>query len=172
MLIALEAGAVGCKLSTLVVSGTYWKYGLNSLTILLLLLTTAANYAYGSDYFMQAADLSPTLLAWRESAWASVAIAVYAGIVPLLLFVFLSLTVERWKFLQHTSESPDLVHDNCQSDTPVYSAELESDERPEILKLYEQLGSLRKVGKALGISHVTARNRLLELGVTLERQAS
>jgi hypothetical protein len=48
----------------------------------------------------------------------------------------------------------------------------EADDEPDIVELYEQLGSIRKVGKALGVSHTTARNRLLELGVTLERQAS
>jgi hypothetical protein len=106
MLIALEAGAVGCKLSTLVMDGRYWKIGLNSLTVLLLFLTTAANYAYGADFFLQNPELSPTLMAWRNSDWASVAIAVYAGIVPLLLFVFLSLTVERWKYLHQQQQHP------------------------------------------------------------------
>jgi hypothetical protein len=42
----------------------------------------------------------------------------------------------------------------------------------DIVQLYEQCGSIRKVGKALGVSHTTARNRLLDAGVTLERNTS
>jgi transcriptional regulator of aromatic amino acid metabolism len=42
----------------------------------------------------------------------------------------------------------------------------------DIVQLYEECGSIRKVGKALGVSHTTARNRLLDAGVNLERTAS
>jgi hypothetical protein len=43
------------------------------------------------------------------------------------------------------------------------------DDEPDIVELYEQYGSIRQVGKVIGVSHTTVRKRLLELGVTLER---
>lgn len=92
MLLALEVGAVGCKLAGLAVPS--WSKGLNGLTILLLLLTTIANYAAGSDA-LATAKLPPTLAEWKAEGWGWAFATIYAGIVPLFLFVFLSLAVKR-----------------------------------------------------------------------------
>jgi hypothetical protein len=54
---------------------------------------------------------------------------------------------------------------------PAVETEVETEDI-DIVQLYEQCGSIRKVGKALGVSHTTARNRLLDAGVNLERTAS
>jgi hypothetical protein len=92
MLLALEVGAVGCKLAGLAVPA--WAKWLNLLTIMLLLLTTIANYAAGSDA-LASAKLPPTLAEWKAEGWGWVFATIYAGIVPLFLFVFLSLATKR-----------------------------------------------------------------------------
>jgi hypothetical protein len=97
MLLALEVGAVGCKLAGLAVPS--WSKGLNLLTIMLLLLTTIANYAAGSDA-LAVAKLPPTLASWKAEGWGWAFATIYAGIVPLFLFVFLSLAVRRVVQLQ------------------------------------------------------------------------
>lgn len=105
MVLALEAGAVGCKLSTAVVPE--WRFRLNALTILLLLLTTAANYAYAADVFAQA-QLSPTLASVRASwgGWLAIPTLLYAGIVPALLYVFLGLLVQRFLAITKAHDAP------------------------------------------------------------------
>src|SRR6476646_7676507 len=56
-LLAFEVGAVGCKLVTLTIPA--WNKRMNALTIVLLVLTTIANYMHGYDLFTLA-SLSPT----------------------------------------------------------------------------------------------------------------
>lgn len=103
MLLALEVGAVGCKLAGLAVPA--WSKGLNLLTILLLLLTTIANYAAGSDA-LAIAELPPTLAEWKADGWGWAFATIYAGIVPLFLFVFLSLAVQRVVQLRTKTGTP------------------------------------------------------------------
>jgi hypothetical protein len=104
-LVSLEVSAVGCKLSVALVP--QWRWWLNSLTVLLLLLTTVANYAVGYDYFVTATDPGPTLTAWREAGYTPLLALVFAGLVPTLLFVFLTLFTARVKTLQQAEPAAD-----------------------------------------------------------------
>jgi hypothetical protein len=106
MLISLEVGAVGCKFSTALVP--QWRHGLNILTIALLILTTIANYAVGHDYIMLASSPGPTLESWRDAGYAPLMALIFAGIVPLLLFVFMSLFVARYKALLQQPTQRDI----------------------------------------------------------------
>lgn len=92
-LVVFELGAVGAKLATLAIPR--WRWRLSLLTVALLLVTTAANYAHGYD-LSQAAHASPTLAAvLRDPRGAVVATVAAAALFPLLLFVFLSAFVAR-----------------------------------------------------------------------------
>lgn len=95
-LLAFEVGAVGCKLVTLAIPT--WNGRMNVLTIILLLLTTIANYANGYDLFASA-TLNPTLASIRAAGYGWLVATVYSATVPILLFVFLSATVARAKHL-------------------------------------------------------------------------
>jgi hypothetical protein len=105
LLVALEVSAVGCKLSVALVP--QWRWWLNSLTVVLLLLTTVANYAVGYDYFITATDPGPTLTAWKAAGYAPLLAWIFAGLVPTLLFVFLTLFTERVKTLQQAQPISD-----------------------------------------------------------------
>ena len=100
MLLALEVGAVGCKLAGLAVPR--WSNWLNLLTVIMLLLTTVANYAAGSDA-LEVAKLPPTLASWKAAGAGWVFATIYAGLVPLFLYVFLSLVVKRVVQLSSTA---------------------------------------------------------------------
>lgn len=92
-LIVFELGAVGAKLATLAIPR--WRGRLTLLTVALLGVTTAANYAHGYD-LSQAAQATPTLAAvLRDPNGAVAATVAAAALFPLLLFVFLSAFVAR-----------------------------------------------------------------------------
>lgn len=106
-LLAFEVGAIGCKLVTLAIPK--WGLRMNLLTIVLLSLTTVANYSHGYDLFSQA-SLAPTLATIRNAGYAPLVASVYSATIPILLFVFLSATVARVKQLQiSSSHEPSLA---------------------------------------------------------------
>jgi hypothetical protein len=88
-LLAFEVGAVGCKLVTLAIPK--WSLRMNALTILLLTMTTVANYA--------------TLANIRNAGYAPLVAIVYSATIPILLFVFLSASVARIKQLQASTSA-------------------------------------------------------------------
>src|SRR5690242_571539 len=75
-LLAFEVGAVGCKLVTLAIPK--WSLRMNLLTVLLLAMTTVANYAHGFDLFATA-SLSPTLASIRSAGYAPLVASVYSA---------------------------------------------------------------------------------------------
>lgn len=92
-LLVFEVGAVGAKLATLAIP--QWSKRLTLLTVVLLLITTGANYAHGYD-LSQAATAAPTLRALlRSPAGAVAATIAAAALFPALLFVFLSAFVAQ-----------------------------------------------------------------------------
>lgn len=96
-LIVFEVGAVGAKLATLAIPA--WRGRLTALTLVLLAVTTGANYAHGYD-LSQAAEASPTLGAVLADPFgAVVATLATAALFPALLFVFLSAFVARAEHL-------------------------------------------------------------------------
>jgi hypothetical protein len=104
-LLAFEIGAVGCKLVTLAIPT--WAGRMNLMTIILLGLTTLANYWNGYDLFARA-DLAPSLAAVRTAGYGWLVALVYAATIPVLLFVFLSATVARAKQIDKESKvSPE-----------------------------------------------------------------
>lgn len=91
-----EIGAVGAKLITLAVP--QWSKRLNVLTLVLLVLTTLANFAHGLDLFSRA-DLAPSLDAVRRSGGATWAAIGAAALFPALLYTWLASLVARCKML-------------------------------------------------------------------------
>lgn len=96
-MLVFEIGAVGAKLITLAVP--QWSMRLNLLTLVLLLLTTLANYAHGLDLFL-AASLPPSLAAVRSDPTGQVLITIgAAALFPSLLYAWLTAVVARCKML-------------------------------------------------------------------------
>lgn len=105
VLIVLEIGAIGCKVGS--TTAPEWRGRLNALCIAFLVLTTAGNYMHGADLFARATDLPPALSAVKtaQAGWALALLL--AGLVPLLLFVFMTLAIARYKRLaQGTPSAP------------------------------------------------------------------
>jgi 5-methylcytosine-specific restriction endonuclease McrA len=64
------------------------------MTFFLLFVTSVSNYITGRDLFLSA-DLGPTFEAIKDAGWGGLATIVYAGTIPTLLYVFLSMAVQR-----------------------------------------------------------------------------
>jgi hypothetical protein len=79
---------------------------MNALTIVLLGMTTLANYANGYDLF-SSSSLSATLASIRSAGYGGLVAIIYSATIPVLLFVFLSATVARARQLQATDLAPD-----------------------------------------------------------------
>jgi hypothetical protein len=135
-LLAFEIGAVGCKLVTLAIP--QWSGRMNLLTILLLGLTTLANYWHGVDLFQQA-QLAPSLAAVRDAGYGGLAASIYAAVIPLLLFVFLSATVARVKQLQTSAPLEAVTHDDSQLLLELAQAMQDRDASAQAAETYREL---------------------------------
>lgn len=89
---ALEFGAIACKLLTVALPS--FKGRLSLMTFFLLFVTSVSNYITGRDLFLSA-DLGPTFEAIKDAGWGGLATIVYAGTIPALLYVFLSMAAQR-----------------------------------------------------------------------------
>jgi hypothetical protein len=100
-----ELGAVGAKLITLAIP--QWSKRLTALTVVLLILTTGANYAHGVDLLARA-SLAPTLAQVRQAGGAPYAAVGAAALFPALLFVWLSAFVARVRQIQARADASRL----------------------------------------------------------------
>ena len=93
-MVVFEIGAVGSELATLAIP--HWKGRLTVLTILLLLVTSATNYAMGIDQFSAAKVLPGTTYAkLQEAGWGPQLAVAASAMFPTLLFVFLTAFTAR-----------------------------------------------------------------------------
>lgn len=99
--VVFEVGAVGAKLITLAIPE--WARRLNVLTLVLLLLTTAANYAHGAD-LLATAPLASSLAQVRQAGYGPLAAVGAAALFPTLLYVWLSAFVARCKVRASTMQ--------------------------------------------------------------------
>lgn len=91
-----ELGAVGAKLITLAIPR--WSGRLTLFMLLLLALTTAANYIHGADLFNRA-TLAPGLAAIRSSSGAWLLVVGASALFPALLGVWLFAAVAHIRHL-------------------------------------------------------------------------
>lgn len=89
---ALEFGAIACKLLT--VALPRFRGRLSLMTFFLLFVTSVSNYITGRDLFLTA-DLGPTFKVIKDWGWDELATLIYAGTIPTLLYIFLSMAAQR-----------------------------------------------------------------------------
>jgi hypothetical protein len=99
--LVLETGAIGSKLATIWVEDMTTE--LNALCIFLLSLVVMANFFSGEAVFGQA-QLSAEISWIREVTWTRyIAVGIFAALVPIIQWIFLSILVKRVKKLRGDS---------------------------------------------------------------------